>query len=287
MKQLRGKVAVVTGAAGGIGRCIALACAEEGMQVVLADINEAGSARVAREIEALGQRARSVTTDVRTAAAFERLLERTLTEFGACQLLVNNAGVFHAGGVLDSSDEQWERVIDINLWGVIHGSRVFGRHFVKQGEGHIVNVASAAGLVGVPGMTAYSASKFGVLGFSEVLRWELARSGVGVTMVCPGVVRTDISKAAGVGLEHVDLEDIIQRAPPPEPLARKILRAVRRNDARVLYAFDSRLIALLAFFPYRVLDAVGHLVAKRTLDTIRPRTLVEETSKPAPPRTLH
>jgi NAD(P)-dependent dehydrogenase (short-subunit alcohol dehydrogenase family) len=278
---------VVTGAAGGIGRCITLALAREGMDVVLADINETGNARVAHEVEELGRRALCVTTDVRARPAFDRLLQETLARFGSCHMLVNNAGVFHAGGVLDSSDEQWERVINVNLWGVIHGSRVFGRHFAKQGEGHIVNVASAAGLVGAPGMTAYSASKFGVIGFSEMLRWELAQRGVGVTMVCPGVVQTDISKAEGVELEHVDLVDVLRRAPSPVPLALKIVRAVQRNRPRVLYARDAYMIALLGFLPYRLLDKVGHMVAKRALEVIRPQPWNASAAKAPPPRTLH
>lgn len=285
MKQLRGRIAVVTGAAGGIGRCIALALAHEGMDLVLADVNDPGSRRVAQEVEALGRRALCVTTDVRTRAAFERLLSETLTAFGSCHLLVNNAGVFHAGSVLDSRDEQWERVIAINLWGVIHGSRVFARHFVSQGEGHVVNVASGAGLMGTPGMTAYSASKFGVVGFSETLRWEVAERGVGVTVACPGVVRTDIGRAQGVGLEHIDLDSLLRFAPEPEPLARKIVRAIRRDSPRVFYGFEAHLFVLLRLVPYRIADTLGRFVARRALRTVGPQTDAARPERTRTPRT--
>ncbi len=276
--QLTGKIAVVTGGAKGIGRAVALRLAGEGVDIVLADFDDAGLAATELEVRALGRRALSVHMDVRAKADFERLLATTLREMGGCQVLVNNAGVFHAGRLLDASDAQISRVLDTNLWGVIHGSRVFGKHFVSQGEGQIVNVASGAGLMGAPGMTSYSTSKFGVIGFSEVLRWELAPAGVGVTHVCPGIVRTGITKAQGVGLEHVDIDSLLRLAPGPERLAHKIVRAIRKNRARVVFGFESRLFLLLRLLPYGVADRFGRLMAKQAMVVVCPQPTGRNTS---------
>src|SRR6201999_2138226 len=112
-----------------------------------------------------------VTADVRKAADIERLLAESLSALGGCHVAVNNAGVFHAAALLDTPAEQWQRVVDTNLWGVIHGSRIFGAYFAQQGSGHIVNTASAAGLFPTPGMSAYSTTKFAVVGLSLQLRW--------------------------------------------------------------------------------------------------------------------
>jgi len=274
--ELNGKVAVVTGAARGIGRALALALSREGADLVLADLDEAGLASTALEVSALGRRVHTVRMDVRQQAEFEQLLATTLRELGSCHLLVNNAGVFHAGRLLDSSDAQLTRVLETNLWGVIHGSRVFGRHFVAQRAGHIVNMSSGAGLLGAPGMTSYSTAKFGVVGFSEVLRWELAPDGVGVTHVCPGVIRTGIARAEGVGLDHVDLDNLLRLAPSPERLAERILSAIRKNRARVVFGFEARLFLLLRLLPYGVTDVFGRFIARQAMQVV--------VSDRAPPR---
>ncbi|MET0388669.1 MAG: SDR family NAD(P)-dependent oxidoreductase, partial [Polyangiales bacterium] len=146
MRELQDRIAVVTGGGSGIGRAIALELARSGMHLVIADIDPARLASVTGEITALGRRAHGVVTDVRELAAVEQLLAETVRVFGRCHVAINNAGVFHANTILGAAPEQWKRVIDTNLWGVIHGSRVFGRYFAEQREGHIVNTASAAGL---------------------------------------------------------------------------------------------------------------------------------------------
>ena len=240
------------------------------MDLALADVDEPGMRALAAELESLGRRALCVTTDVTRREALENLLDRTLAELGSCHLMVNNAGVFNASPMLNASDEQWQRVIDINLWGVIRGSRIFGKHFVKQGEGHLVNTASAAGLFPTPGMCSYSTTKYAIVGFTQQLRWELAASGVGVTLLCPGVVKTRIAMAPGVGLEHVDMEKAVSRAPLPEGLAKKVVQAVKKNRPLVRYGPDSYVFSWLRLFPSWLIDPLGRFMARRAFEVVTP-----------------
>ena len=262
MKQLKDRVAVITGGAGGIGRAVALELARAGMHLVIADIDEKRIEGVAQELRALGVRAHGVVTDVRSQSAFEHLLAETLRLEGSCHVMLNNAGVFHANTILGSSSAQWQRVVDTNLWGVIHGSRVFGAHFVAQRMGHIVNTASAAGLFPVVGMSSYSTTKYAIVGFSQQLRWELAADGVGVTVVCPGVVKTGIGSAAGVGLEHIDVDALLARSPGPDALARKVRRAIERDQALVRFAPDSYVFSVLGLLPSWMLEPLGRYMAR-------------------------
>jgi NAD(P)-dependent dehydrogenase (short-subunit alcohol dehydrogenase family) len=272
MRELKDRVAVVTGAANGIGRAIALELARAGMHVALADVDEPGMRSTAAEIEALGRRALCVPTDVRKREAIERLLERALAELGSCHLAVNNAGVFHAATLIGAAEQQWQRVVDINLWGVVHGCRVFGAHFAAQKAGHIVNTASAAGLFPAPAMSMYSTTKFAVVGFSQQLRWELALSGVGVTVVCPGVVRTGIGKAPGAGLEHLDPDEMVKRAPLPDGLARKVVRAVKRDSPLVLFGFEAYVAGVMRLMPLWLQDVIGKLATRNALAALIPGT---------------
>ena len=263
MRELRDRVAVVTGGASGIGRAISLELARAGMRIVLADIDAARLQAAQKEIEALGTQALGVITDVRQLESVQQLLAQTLAHFGRCDVMVNNAGVFHANTMLGAPIEQWRRVIDTNLWGVIHGSHVFGTHFVQAGSGHIVNTASAAGLFPAVGMSSYSTSKFAIVGFSQQLRWELAAHGVGVTTLCPGVVSTGIGAAQGVGLEHlVDPLALTARSPKPEGLARKVRRAIERDQALVRYGADAYLFSFLRLWPQWMIGPLGRFMAK-------------------------
>ncbi|MDD9939944.1 MAG: SDR family NAD(P)-dependent oxidoreductase [Myxococcales bacterium] len=273
MKNLTNKVAVITGGAGGIGRALAMECAAAGMDVALADVDEPGMAETASEVAKLGRRALCIPTDVRKAGAVQALLDRTLAELNGCHLMVNNAGVFSAVPLVETTAAQYQRSIDINIGGVVHGSRIFGAHFAQQGQGHLVNTASAAGLFPVPGMSAYSLTKYAVVGYTLQLRWELASRGVGVTVLCPGTVKTDIVLREGVGFKPEEARKLIRDAPGPERLARKTLRAVRRNRPMVRYGPDAYAMSLMQFLPLWLIDPLGKLLARTALKVVETTTL--------------
>ena len=196
MKQFKDRVAVITGGASGIGLALARRAADEGMKLVLADIEEAALAAAAAELRAKGAQVLSVRTDVSRGEDVERLAEQTLKAYGGVHLVCNNAGV---GGVRarawEASAKDWQWVLGVNVWGVIHGVRVFTPIMLRQGEeGHIVNTASAAGLVSMASTAPYAVSKHSVVTLSEVLYHDLKaeQAKVGVSVLCPAWVGTNI-----------------------------------------------------------------------------------------------
>ncbi|MEM7141858.1 MAG: SDR family NAD(P)-dependent oxidoreductase [Actinomycetota bacterium] len=193
MQDLSGKTAVVTGAASGMGRAFANRFARAGMNVVLSDIEEPVLAEAVDEVAAHGTRAIGQITDVGKAESVDELGARAFDEFGSVHVVCNNAGVAGGVGGPDFIDEaNWRWVIDVNLWGVIHGHRVFLPHMIENGEGHVINTASMAGHL--PGHSAYSATKWAVVGITQGLYHQMYRekTGVGVSCLCPGFVRTGI-----------------------------------------------------------------------------------------------
>jgi len=199
MKDFREKVAVVTGAASGIGHALAQRFGRAGMKVVLADVEPAALAQAAREIEASGAAVLAVQTDVSNATEVERLAQAALEKFGAVHVVCNNAGVVTSAPSWMNTVADWQWVLGVNLWGVIHGVRVFTPILLSQGvEGHIVNTASMAGMICGPGSAPYNVSKFGVVALSETLHYELTMLGapVRVSVLCPGFVNTNIFDAA-------------------------------------------------------------------------------------------
>ena len=194
MQDLKGKVAVVTGGASGIGHAMAVRFAEEGMKIVLVDIEEEALAAAGQGLEASGAEVLTQKLDVSDAQSMDALADQVLGHFGAVHVVCNNAGVGSGGLMWELTTEDWEFSMRPNLWGGIHGIRVFGRHLVAQDEGHIVNTGSMAGLVSMPGMGPYNVTKHAVVTLSETLYHELAGLGsqVGVSVLCPGHVNTRI-----------------------------------------------------------------------------------------------
>jgi NAD(P)-dependent dehydrogenase (short-subunit alcohol dehydrogenase family) len=237
--NLTGKTVLVTGAGSGIGRETALAFARRGADLVVCDINEAASARTAEDVRALGRKAASQVVDVADAAGMRAFADSVHAEVEAIDVLVNNAGVGLGAAFLDTTLEDWDWILGINLRGVVHGCHFFVPKMVARGRGgHVVNVASAAGYLASETLSAYSTTKFAVVGLSEALRDELAPRGIGVTAICPGIINTSITaaarlrgKAALPGAREQMVEFYRRRNYHPERVAEKILKAVSRNAA--------------------------------------------------------
>lgn len=193
---LEGRVAIVTGAGRGIGRALAFALAGAGADVALAARSAGEIEQVASEIEERGRRALAVPTDVTESAQVERLVERVLDGLGGLHVLVNNSGVLHAAPLIETSPQEWDRVVATNLRGTFLCMRAAGRHFVKRREGKVINVASNFAFMGVPHFASYCASKAGVVNLTRAAAIEWASSGVQVNAVAPGYVETEMNAAA-------------------------------------------------------------------------------------------
>lgn len=228
MQALRDRTAVVTGAASGIGRALAEAFAAEGMRVVLADVDLPGLEVTAAALRAAGGTAIAVPTDVSRAEQVEALAERAVAAFGRVDVLCNNAGVALSGPTWEYTVADWEWLLGVNVWGVIHGVRTFVPLMLRQGgDGHVVNTASVAGLASPPFMAAYNVSKHAVVTLSETLQKELAlqESAIGVSVLCPGFVSTRILESERNRPAPLRNPAAVPRQPAFEDLAREALAA--------------------------------------------------------------
>ena len=280
MEILEGRAAVVTGAGSGIGRELAIACAREGMDVLLADIDEAGMRETRAAIEPLGFRVDAMRCDVSKAPEVEALAERAWQRFGAVHLLFNNAGVAVAGPVWAATLEDWKWTLDINLMGVVHGVRSFVPRMLEQGgDGHIVNTASVAGLVDIPGSAVYCVSKHGVVALSECLFHDLrvARSSIGVSVLCPAYVNTGIGDSTRHRPQELAATNPL--AAPYEAAVRDALRSARLTAADIARA---TLDAVKAGRFYIVTHAkIKPAIEARMRDILEDR-LPTDVSRPVP-----
>lgn len=247
MSHFKDKVAIVTGGASGIGRALCEELGQRGAQVVVADINLEGAEEVASGITSAGGLARGVHLDVTQGKDVRKLVEQTAVEEGHLDFMFNNAGICVVGEMRDMKLEHWQRLVDVNLWGVVFGTMAAYEVMLKQGFGHIINAGSADGLIPFPMMAAYSATKHAVIGLSTGLRGEAAGLGVKVSVTCPGLIRTPMQLKSTMVTELRD-EDALRREFLQLPMgmeapqcARVILRGVERNRGIIVVTAFARI----------------------------------------------
>ncbi|RJP22635.1 MAG: SDR family oxidoreductase [Candidatus Abyssobacteria bacterium SURF_5] len=265
------KIALITGGASGIGRAVATELARQGAVVVLADVNERLLEEAVESIRRAGFRAESFRLDVADPEAFQALVASVREKHGRLDYLFNNAGIAVVGETRSFSYEDWRSVIDVDLYGVVNGVAAAYPLMVKQGFGHIVNTASLAGLVPVPGEISYTASKYGVVGLSHVLRQEGDGYGVKVSVVCPGFIETPIlynSKIVGL-----DREKVLEKIPetmPADVCARAILNGVERNQATIVITRMAKILWMLHRISPSLMMWLGKRFARDVRNLARP-----------------
>jgi short-subunit dehydrogenase len=260
MRQIRGKKALVTGAASGIGRAIALELAREGTDLFLIDIDDVGLADTVSAVRTSGVSIASRRCDVSRPGEISATVGEILSRWGGVDILVNNAGITYYGHTVEMSAEHWDRVLQVNLHSHVQFTRELLPSLLARPEAHIVNVCSMFGLVAMPKLTAYSTSKFAMVGFSDALRAEYGREGLGVTALCPGFVATNLFTSApqpekGKG----------PKVPPrffcttPEKVARSAVRAIRRDRRLVVVEPLAKLLTTIKRFTPGLIDFLLHL----------------------------
>ncbi|MFD5461203.1 SDR family oxidoreductase [Kitasatospora sp. NPDC127059] len=251
-----GRLVVVTGGGSGIGRATALAFAEDGARVVVCDLDLAAAERTAELASLIGPRAHAYRVDVSDGAGMDAFAQSVAAEHGVPDVLVNNAGIGHSGTFLQTTEKEWQRVLDVNLWGVIHGCRAFGTLMADRGQGgHIVNVSSAAAYLPAKALTAYATSKAAVFMLSDCLRAEFVGHGIGVSTICPGIVNTNITRTSTFSATTAAEQSAKQaraaklyarRGFPPEKVATAIVTAVRTGKPVVPVTPEAKAARLLS-----------------------------------------
>jgi NAD(P)-dependent dehydrogenase (short-subunit alcohol dehydrogenase family) len=278
MSTINGKVAVITGAGSGIGRELALELARRGASLSLCDRNEINLAKTVGQIKALGAPVHSAMLDVSDRDAVMAYAADVAAHYGVVHQIYNNAGISSVGAsVLDTDFASYDRVIAVNLFGVINCTKAFLPHVLASGDGHVINVSSLNGYMAQPELSAYSASKFGVRGFTETLRSEMIRSGhsVRVSVVHPGGVRTNITTSAWVEAGRPELEVTPQQQArarvynekllrmPASKAARIIADGVQANKGRILVGSDAKSADLVVRLAPRFVPNIAAWLVKR------------------------
>jgi NADP-dependent 3-hydroxy acid dehydrogenase YdfG len=252
MRGFAGKVAVVTGAGSGIGQALAIELGRSGAKVAICDVDLEGLAQTEEQLKAIGAPVKADRLDVTEREAFLAYADAVNEHFGKVNQIYNNAGIAFTGDIEVSQFKDIERVMDVDYWGVVNGTKAFLPYVIASGDGHIINVSSVFGLFSVPGQAAYNAAKFAVRGFTEALRQEmiLARHPVAVTTVHPGGIKTGIARnaTAAEGLDRDELAKLFDKRlarTSPRRAAQVILDAVRKKKARVLVGMDAKVLDLI------------------------------------------
>jgi NAD(P)-dependent dehydrogenase (short-subunit alcohol dehydrogenase family) len=264
-----GKIAVITGGGSGIGRATALAFARRGATVIVCDIDLDAARHTAEQAGRLGPAAHARKVDVSDGTAMRTFAAEVASDIGVPDILVNNAGIGHHGTFLATTEDEWRRVLDVNLWGVIHGCRAFGALMAERRKGgHIVNIASGAAYTPSKVWPAYAASKAAVSMLSDCLRGEMAGYGIGVSVICPGFVNTNIIRTTTFsGLSVAEREAIrakilrsyARRNYPPEKVAEQIATAVLRGRALVPVTIEAKATRLLSRLAPGLLRAAARI----------------------------
>lgn len=252
MEGFAGKVAVVTGAGSGIGQALAVELGRSGAKLAISDVDTEGLAVTEERLKAIGVPVKADRLDVTEREAFELYADAVKNHFGKVNQIYNNAGIAYSGDIEVSSYKDIERVMDVDFWGVVNGTKAFLPHLIESGDGHVVNVSSVFGLFSVPGQAAYNSAKFAVRGFTEALRQEmaLAKHPVKVTCVHPGGIKTAIARNA-TAAEGIDVAEMAKAfdtklaKTSPEKAAKIILEAVRKDRARVLVGADAKILDVI------------------------------------------
>jgi NAD(P)-dependent dehydrogenase (short-subunit alcohol dehydrogenase family) len=250
VENLQGKVAVITGGASGIGKAVAEAAVTEGMRVVIADIEEGALKAAADDLATGGAEVLAVVTDVADAGSVRELRDRSLDRFGAVHLVHNNAGVGLGGPIWQIPEEDWRWILGVNLWGVVYGISTFVPLLIEQGEGHVVNTASIAGLTTAPFLGPYNATKQAVVAMSETLYKDLQAAGVtgvGVSVLCPGFVQTRIAESdrnrpawaperevEGAAVMREAIQGLVDAGIPADVVGQEVMTAVRNDTFYIL-----------------------------------------------------
>lgn len=299
MKSLAGKVAAVTGAGSGIGRALAATLAGAGVDLALSDIDAPALEETKRLCATSGAEISTAVVDVSNRGEVFDWAAAAASDHGRINLVINNAGVNLVAGAVVQPIEDFSWLMDINFWGVVHGTQAFLPHLRTSGEGHVVNISSVFGLMSIPSQSAYNASKFAVRGFSDALRMELELEGapVSVTTVHPGGIKTAIARNARVvpmstgsvddtethhpaadssGMSTGSVDDIADRfdriaITSPEKAARQIVRAIERNRRRALIGPDAALFDLVSRLPAPLAQRITMTVTHRTMGSALPK----------------
>jgi NADP-dependent 3-hydroxy acid dehydrogenase YdfG len=252
MEGFAGKVAVVTGAGSGIGQALAIELARSGAKLAISDVDTEGLAGTEERLTAIGAPVKSDRLDVTEREAVLAYADAVNDHFGKVNQIYNNAGIAFTGDIEVTQFKDIERVMDVDYWGVVNGTKAFLPHLIASGDGHVINVSSVFGLFSVPGQAAYNSAKFAVRGFTEALRQEMVVAGhpVKVTTVHPGGIKTNIVRNMSA-VDGVDKEELAQTFDKrlantsPQKAARIILEAVRKNKARVLVGPDAKVLDIM------------------------------------------
>ncbi|RDI68606.1 SDR family NAD(P)-dependent oxidoreductase [Nocardia pseudobrasiliensis] len=266
------KVCVITGAGSGIGRALAENLARRGAKLALSDIDTDGLAETVRRCEGLGAQVKSDRLNVAEREAVLLYADAVHKHFGVVHQIYNNAGIGFHGEVLESQFKDIERIMDVDFWGVVNGTKAFLPHLIESGAGHVVNVSSLFGILGIPGQSAYNAAKFAVRGFTESLRQEMIarKQPVKVTCVHPGGIKTAVARNAtyAEGIDGQKMSSFFDKQlalHSPEMAAQTITEAVRKGHARVLIGWEAKLLDLAVRISGSWYQRVGALVQRPLL----------------------